>query len=198
LLRPLFVLLALFALIGSMVNVVDVFLVRETLHASTTWYGVAGAAFGLGALTGAVLASRLSGTPALARGLVASMAGLSLGLCAIGAAPSVLWVLPAAFITGASNGVLNVTLSSLVIGRTLATERGRVGALLNGIASGTQLVAFAAGGVLVAYLSPRAVFELAGGFALLAPVLLGGRVLGRAANPDRAESVDMASTRVAA
>ena len=198
LLRPLFVLLALFALIGSMVNVVEVFLIRETLQASTTWYGIAGATFGLGALTGAVLSSRLSGTTTLARGLVASMVGLSLGLCAIGAAPSVAWVLPAAFITGAANGVLNVTLSSLVIGRTLATERGRVGALLNGVASGTQLVAFAAGGALVAYLSPRAVFEMAGGFALLAPVLFGRRVVRRASSPDTAESVDMTATPVAA
>ncbi len=126
LLRPLFVLLALFALIGSMVNVVEVFLVRETLHASTTWYGISGAAFGIGALTGAVLSSRLSGTSTLARGLVASMVGLSVGLCAIGEAPSVVWVLPAAFITGAANGVLNVTL--VVAGdRTDAGSRTRAG-----------------------------------------------------------------------
>jgi MFS family permease len=198
LLRPLFVLLALFALIGSMVNVVDVFLVRETMHASTTWYGITGAAFAVGALTGAVLASRLSGTSKLARGFVMSAVALALGLCAIGEAPSVLWLLPAAVVTGAGNGVLNVTLASLVMGRIRGEERGRVGALLNGIASGTQLVAFAAGGALASRLSPRTVFELAGGLGLLAPVLFGRQVVRAAVVEHQADSVDMTSTPVAA
>jgi MFS family permease len=198
LLRPLFVLLALFVLIGSMVNVVEVFLVRETLGASTTWYGIAGATFAAGALTGALASSRFVGTSQLARGFVASAIGLALGLCAIGMAPTVVWLLPAGFITGAANGVLNVTLSSLVMGRTAADERGRVAALLGGVASGTQLVAFAAGGALAARLSPRIVFELAGGLGLLAPVLFGRRVVRAAQSAHPADSADMTPTAIAA
>jgi MFS family permease len=200
LLRPLFVLLALFVLIGSMVNVVEVFLVRETLHASTTWYGVAGAAFSFGALTGAVLSSRLSGPVTLARGFVWSAVVLAVGLAAAGQVPSVQWLLPVAFVAGAGNGVLNVMLSSLVMGRARDAERGRVGALLSGVASGTQLVAFAAGGVLAGYFSPRTVFALAGGVGLAAPVLLGRRLVRAAgtddhpaadAGPDGADSATM-------
>jgi MFS family permease len=191
LLRPLFVLLALFVLIGSMVNVVEVFLVRETLHASTTWYGISGAAFSLGALTGAVLSSRLSGTVTLARGFVAAAALLAVGLVGLGCAPSILWLLPIGFVTGAGNGVLNVTLSSLVMGRARSAEQGRVGALLGGVASGTQLAAFAVAGVLAAHLSPRTLFVLAGGLGLLAPALFGRRVVRAAAQANQADSAVM-------
>jgi MFS family permease len=198
LLRPLFVLLALFVLIGSMVNVADVFLVRATLGASTTWYGIVGAAFAAGALTGAVLSSRLAGTRSLALGFVGAAITLAVGLCAIGLAPAVAWLLPFGFVTGAGNGVLNVTLSSLVIRRTRAAERGRVGALLNGTASGTQLLAYAAGGVLLSVLDARLVFVLAGSVALLAPALFGRRVVRAAADEDQAESADMTPTALAA
>jgi MFS family permease len=196
LLRPLFVLLALFVLIGSMVNVVEVFLVRETLHASTIWYGISGAAFSAGALTGAVLSSRLRGPLTLARGFVASAVLLALGLAGLGLAPAVLWLLPIGFVTGAGNGVLNVTLSSLVMGRALDAERGRVGALLGGVASGTQLAAFAAGGVLAAHLSPRTVFMLAGGLGLLAPAFFGRRVVRAAGDVAAADSAVMTPSPV--
>jgi MFS family permease len=191
LLRPLFVLLALFVLLGSMVNVVEVFLVRETLHASTVWYGITGAAFSAGALTGALVAGRAAGSVNLARGFVASTVLLALGLAGLGLVPAAGWLLPVGFVTGAGNGVLNVTLSSLVMGRAQAGERGRVGALLNGVASGTQLAAFAVSGVLAASLSPRTVFVLAGGLGLLAPLLFGRRVVRAAAAPDRADSAAM-------
>src|SRR6478672_5670077 len=59
LLRSLILLLALFVLLGCMVNVVDVFLVRVTLGASATWYGITGACYSIGALVGAVVAGRV-------------------------------------------------------------------------------------------------------------------------------------------
>ena len=192
LLRPLFALLALFVLLGSMVNVVDVFLVRVTLHASATWYGIAGACFSAGALAGAVLTGRLlRGTGRLARGFVGACAVLALGLVAMGCAPSVGWLLPAGLVTGAANGALNVTLGALVMGRAAPAERGRVGALLSGVASGTQLVAFAVGGALTSALDPRAVFVLAGACGLAAPVLLGRGLLRAATRADSAQSGPM-------
>lgn len=198
LLRPLFVLLALFVLIGSMVNVVEVFLVRQTLHASTTWYGIAGASFAVGMLAGALAGGRIAGVRDLARGFVGSAVVLSVGLAGLALVPAIGWVLPVAFVTGAGNGVLNVTLASMVMGRTQPGERGRVGALLGGVANGTQLVAFAAGGVLAAHLSPRTVFALAGGLGLLAPALLGHRVVRAAGAGDPADSADMSTPTPAA
>jgi MFS family permease len=127
-------------------------------------------------------------------GFVASIALLALGLFGIGLVPSAAWLLPLGFVTGAGNSVLNVTLSSLVMGRTSDAERGRVGALLTGVASGTQLVAFAASGALAAVLSPRAVFVLAGGLGALAPLLVGRSVVRAASSCDRADSAGMTPT----
>jgi MFS family permease len=185
-LRSLFVLLAVFVLLGCMVNVVEVFLVRETLHASTTWYGIAGAVFAIGMLIGALAAGRLRGTPTLARGFVAACLVLSLGLVAVGAAPTVEWMLPGITVVGFMNGVLNVALGSLVMGRTAADERGRVGAMLTGVASGTQILAFAAGGALASALEPRTIFIGAGALGVLVPLLLGPGLVRRA----RATAVD--------
>ena len=172
-LRPLFVLLALFVLLGCMVNVVEVFLVRETLHASTTWYGIAGAAFSAAMLFGALAAGRLTGTSTLARGFVVACLVLALGLVAVGVAPTVVWLLPGIAVVGLTNGVLNVALGSLAMGRTSAAERGRVSALLTGVASGMQIIAFAAGGALASVLEPRTIFIAAGALGVLVPVLLG-------------------------
>lgn len=180
-LRPLFVLLALFILLGCMVNVVEVFLIRETLHASTTWYGIAGAALSAGALVGALAGGRLRGTHGLARGFVGSCVALAVALVAVGLAPTVAWVLPGVAFLGLMNGVLNVTLSSLAMGRTSAVERGRVAALLTGLASGTQILAFAAGGGLASVLSPRTIFVAAGVLGVSVPLVLGPGLLRSAA-----------------
>jgi MFS family permease len=184
LLRMLFGLLALFVTLGAMVNVVDVFLVRETLHASTTWYGLVGATYGLGALTGSLLGGRrLRGQLPLARAFAGAAAALAAGLAAMAVVPNVQFALPVSFGTGAANGVLNLALGSLVMGRAAADARGRVGAVLNGVASGTQLAAFALSGLLAAVLTPREIFALAGLSGLLAPLLFSRRLLRAAAEP---------------
>lgn len=183
LLRPVFLALGLFVLLASAVNVVEVFLVRETLGASTVWYGVAGGAYGLGAFAGALLGGRLRGTPSLARGFLLAAAVLSTGLAAMGAVPSVAWLLPCGFAAGVGNGILNVTLASLIMGRARDEERGRVGALLAGTASGTQLAAFVLAGALAGPFSPREIFVAAGLLGLLVPLALARPVLRAASAP---------------
>jgi MFS family permease len=177
LLRLLIALLALFVLVGSMVNVIEVFLIRETLHASSTWYGVVGAALGVGLLTGALLGGRVRGTTSLSRMFVGSAALLATGLVAVGLSPTVGWVLPAAYALGLGNGMLNVALGSLVMGRAAAGERGRVAALMSGVASGTQLAAFVVAAALAIALTPREIFVIAGTGALAVTALLGRGLL---------------------
>ncbi len=191
LLRMLLLLLGLFVTIGAMVNVVEVFLVRETLHASTTWYGIVGASFGVGLLAGSLAGGRLGGDRQLARAFVAAAAGLSLAIASMAAAPTVLWLLPASFAVGFANAVLNVALGSLVMGHAAPEQRGRVGAVLNGVASGTQLGAYALGATLAVALTPRQIFAVAGMCGLLAPAVL-GRALIRAAGADTGGDADAA------
>lgn len=176
-LRRLFALLGTLVLLGSMVNVIEVFLVRGTLHAGTFGYGMCGASYAAGALGGALLAARLAGDRALARGLVAASALLAAALASFALAPTLAWVFPAAVLAGVGNGVLNVTLVALVMGRAGAAQRGRIAAVLTGVASGTQLAAFAAGGALALVLTPREIFALGGLLGLLAPAVFGAPLL---------------------
>ena len=177
LLRTLLLLLGLFAGLGSMVNVVDVFLVRGTLHASATWYGVSGAALAVGMLVASVTAGRLRGDGALARWFVISLLVLAAGLLGSAAVPNVYALIPLSALIGAANGVLNVTLGSLVMGRAAAEVRGRVAAALSGIASAAQLAAYVLGGALGVALTPREIFAIGGGLGLLAPLVLGRRLI---------------------
>jgi MFS family permease len=176
LLRVLVMLLALFITLGAMVNVVEVFLVRSTFGASATWYGVLGAVWGVGLFAGALVAGRLPQSR-LAAGAVLGTIGLSAGLLGYAVAPGIWWVLPAGIIGGIGNGAINVTGFALVALRSAETHRGRVMASVNAVACAAQLGAYALGGVVGGLLSPRAVFGLAGLAGLLAPALLGHRLL---------------------
>jgi MFS family permease len=170
--------LCLFILLGSMVNVVEVFLVRQTLHASATWYGIIGGCWGAGAFAGALAGRRLRGQRTLLRVALAGCAMLALGLAGMGLAPSVGWVLPASVIGGAANGLLSLSISSLVAMRTEEDARGRVSAMVNGLSSSAQVGALLLGGLLGATIAPREIFLLSGLLGLLVPLLLSRRLLG--------------------
>ncbi|MDQ1738433.1 MAG: hypothetical protein QOE53_85, partial [Pseudonocardiales bacterium] len=182
-LLPLVAMLSVFILLGSMVNVIEVFLVREAMHASATWYGVLGSGWGVGVLIGALLGGRFRGQHSLLRLTLASAIGLALGLLAMGVAPTAAWALPAVLAGGACNGLLNLAIGSLVGMRTAEAVRGRVAAIVGGLASAGQVGALLLGGLLAAVLGPRQIFVLAGLLGSLVPVALGRRLLASADRP---------------
>jgi MFS family permease len=181
LLRLLVLLLGLFITLGAMVNVVEVFLVRVSLHADALWYGVSAAGYACGVLVGALGAGRIPVGGQAAR-LVGAAAALAVGLIAIGLSPTVQVLLVAQFATGIANGVANVCAQTLVMGSAAPAERGRVGALVTGVLSAAELGAYVAGGALAAVLGPREIFVGAGVLGLAVPLLL-GRALLRATGP---------------
>jgi MFS family permease len=172
-----FALVGLFVLLGSMVNVVEVFLVRSTLGAGPVWYGVAAAGYSLGLIAGALAAGRLRTAAAQARWLIVSAAALSIGLAVIGLSPDVLFLTVVGFGAGAANGVFSVCTSTLVLASTAPDERGRVSALLSGVVSGLQLGAYLASAGLAAVLTPREIFVAAGLLGVLAPLPAAGPLL---------------------
>lgn len=187
LLLPLVGMLSVFVLLGGMVNVVEVFLVRETLHASATWYGVLGSGWGVGLLAGALLGGRVPGGPGAQRRLLrlvlAGATGLSLGLAGMGLAPTVAWVLPAVLAGGVCNGLLNLAIGSLVGMRSAEAVRGRVAAIVGGLASAGQVGAMLLGGLLASALAPRQIFLLAGLLGVLVPLGVARRLLASADQP---------------
>ncbi len=170
--------LAVFIVLGAMVNVIDVYLVRDTLHSTATWYGLLGGTWGAGMLLGSLVGGRWSSQLALARVVLASTAALSLSMLGYTVAPGVAWLLPVAVAGGAANGLLNLGTSALTMMRAPEHARGRISAATNGIASAAMIGAFVLGGALAAIASPRQIFLIAGLFGMLAPLTLGRWLLG--------------------
>jgi MFS family permease len=184
-LAALTIMVAVFVVLGAMVNVVEVFLVRDTLHSSSTWFGVIGGLWGVGLLAGSMLGGRIRSSRNLGRLLVGSSIALALIVSGYAAAPTVGWLIPAALLGGVANGFVNLALMALGMGRAPAGARGRIAATFTAVASAAMVGAYVLGGLLATRLSPREIYLLAGGLALIAPLTLARRVLrSTAAEPE--------------
>jgi MFS family permease len=163
LLAPLVAGLTAFVLLGMMTNVVQVFLVRETLHASAAWFGGLEAITMAGLACGVLGCGRITTDAARAWAVAAGAAIMSLAMVAFGLAPAILLLVPLAVLVGAGNGMVNVCAATLVMTRTQERMRGRVSATLGAVLNAASVASLAAGGALAAVLDPRQVYLLAGG-----------------------------------
>ena len=161
-----------FCLIAGMANVVTVFLIRQTLHASATWFGVEGAMCAATMTLGSVVVGRVRGQRRLIVWGLAGMSGLSLACIGYGLAPTVLWLLVPAAGCGFANAALNVCTSTVLMTRSPEAMRGRVAAAVSGVTSAGQIGSMLLGGVLAAVLTPRQVFVLAGVGTIFVPIVL--------------------------
>lgn len=169
-LGPLTIGLGAVVLLVGMVDVVLVFLVRATLHASGVWYGVAQAAWIAGIVLGSIGAGRLRTEH---RQLWATIAGAGVACAALApfaVVPSVWMLVPLSIVGGTGNGYAAACFSSLLITRTPDAARGRVSAAANAAVGGAQGISLLIGGAVAVALSPREVYAVAGvlGIALAA------------------------------
>jgi MFS family permease len=141
-------------------NVAMVFLVKDTLGASSGAYGAAMAAFGIGMVGGSLLVVRHpEWRPE--RILLGSFAATSASTGALSVAPSMAVVYPAQVVGGAANGLDVAAQTTLVQRRTPPAMLGRMsGAVNSGVAVGF-LVSYLGGGTLVEVTSPRTAFLVA-------------------------------------
>jgi MFS family permease len=159
--RPLLTGLLVFVLLGGVVNVVDVFLVRNTFGASDAWYGTVVALWMAGMVIGSLLGGRLRGESGSARAALGGTAIIAGALAAIAAVPTVGWLVPLELAGGFGNGMLNVAAGALLLTRAPEAIRGRVSAAVTGAANAAALGALALGGTLAALLTPRTIFVIA-------------------------------------
>jgi MFS family permease len=179
LLAPLVVGIAAFVLLGMMTNVVQVFLVRETLHASAAWFGGLEAITMAGLAGGVLACGRITTDTARVRAVAGGMIIMSLAMLAFGLAPAVVLLVPFAVLAGAGNGMANVCAATLVMTRTQEHLRGRVSAALWAVLNAASVASLAAGGALAAVLDPRQVYLLAGGLGAVVTVLMAARLAQR-------------------
>jgi MFS family permease len=172
LLWPLIVGLCVFVLAGEVTNVVEVFLLRGTLGASTAAFGLVGAVLAAGIVVGSLAAGRVASDESRALRAAVVAVGLALAIVVAGLAPT-LWVFALAFLAlGLTNGVLNADVSTLLLNRTPDSARGRVLANVNAMARGSALGAMTLGGAAGTWLGPRPTFVAAGALSTVVGLVL--------------------------
>jgi len=188
LLWPLMVMIG--AVVGaiSAVNVIDVFFIRQTLHASATVYGLVAATWIVGMVFGAVIRGRQRrddvGT---AKALLLNNLATGVAITVAGLMPHVGWLVPLWLLGGVLNGMENVAIGVILGSRVPADVRGHASAIFNSIAGGANAFGYLAGGALLAFASPR-LLVVACGLAGVTAAAIFGVPLTRAMRRERATS----------
>ena len=182
-LAPLLGGLMVVVLLVGMVDVVLVFLVRATLHAAGTWYGVAEAAWMAGMVAGALGAGRLTAERARTWATIAGAGLACTALVPFAVVPAAWMLIPLSVVGGTGNGYATACFSTLLLTRTPDAARGRVTAAVNAALGGTQGLSLLTGGAVAAVLSPRAIYAAAGLLGLAAAIATGRQILSQPQEP---------------
>jgi MFS family permease len=186
LLWPLMVMIGAVIAAISAVNVIEVFFIRQTLHASSTVYGLVAATWIVGMVFGAVIRGRqLRDDVGTAKVLLLNNLATGVAITVAGLVPDVGWVVPLWLLGGVLNGMENVGIGVILGTRVPAEVRGHASAIFNSIAGGTNAFGYLAGGALLAIASPR-VLVIACGLAGVAAAAIFGVPLTRAMRRERA------------
>jgi MFS family permease len=167
-LAPLLAGVALVVLLVGMVDVVLVYLVRDTFHAGGVWYGVAEATWMAGMVAGALGAGRVGTESGQVRATIGGAALACAGVAGFAVAPAVGILVPLSILGGIGNGYAGTCLSTLLVARTPDSARGRVSATANAVFGSAQGASLLLGGVVAILLSPREVYVVAGLLGLTA------------------------------
>lgn len=153
----------------SAINVFDVFFVRETLGASATVYGLVAASWGAGMLLGSPLGSRIPAHRRTASTVLALLAGACLAVLIGGATVGSAWLLIPVWIAGGfCNGLFNVSITVLIVGRVRPEAHGRAFSLFGAAVQTAGIAGFFVAGPLVELFDPRALVAGGGAAGLLA------------------------------
>lgn len=171
LLGPLVAGICLLVLVGGITNVVEVFLIRGTLGASATVFGLVAALFAAALVVGAVVAGRATGDNARAMRATFAALVIAVALACGGLAPAIWMFAVAWLVLGVANGVINADVSTLMLNRTPEAFRGRVLARVGAMVTSAEICALAIGGAAGSLLGARPTFVVSG--ALMALVAIG-------------------------
>ena len=156
-----------FIIVLEGVNVVEVFLVRDDLGASTTAYGLLEAFFGAGAVVGSWAVGRLVTDAARVRAVLTGLVGTAMSVGFAGLSPTVAVLAVCLVLLGAFNGGVNAATGPLYVLRTAEVDRGKVLAAINGVSRAGSVVALGLGGLVGSWLGARATFVSGAVLALL-------------------------------
>jgi MFS family permease len=162
-LRALMITLCAFVLAISLINVVDLFFITDTLHSSPGLFGLAGALFGLGMLaTSVTVTHQLRLEKRHERWTIIGCALLSLGVIIEACSTSILQAVIGFFIAGLGNGLANVHVGVLMVRHVDEGVRGRAIAAVGAAISAASVVGMVAGGAAATAFDPRAILLVGG------------------------------------
>jgi MFS family permease len=167
LLWPLILALAVFVVGAEGSNVLEVFLVRDALHATNRAFGVVSALAGCGLVSGSLLATRLRTAGQRIRTLLGCLTATALLIVADGLAPTVAVLTVLGTLAGISNGLINASFGGIVVERLHDHDRGRAGSALNAITRTASLLALALGALVGVVAGPRQGYVLLGSGTLV-------------------------------
>ncbi|SBT50754.1 MFS transporter [Micromonospora auratinigra] len=149
---------AVIAAVGA-INVIEVFFIRETLHSSTTVYGLVTGAWTLGIVLGgwlfARVARRLTDDGALLGAGLVLLGGCCLAVLASAAVPAAWLLVPVWLAGGVANGGDNVFNNLLLARRVPEAARGRAFAVFGAAVQGAAMAGYLIGGLLLELAGPR-------------------------------------------
>lgn len=166
-LGPLVLMLVVFVLGAQATNVIEVFLIRDSLQGSPVEYGLADALHGATMLGGVWLAGRWGHESARVRAAVASALTTAVVMIAAGLAPTLAIVFIVFAVGGVANGALNVSFGTVMILRTPDHLRGRVVAVVGGLTQTCAIIGPALGGAVGGLADPRTLFVSIGFLVLM-------------------------------
>jgi MFS family permease len=155
----------------SAVWVGELFFVQDVLERGDIAYGLMLSIWTVGMALGALLLSRRVVAGAVAATGLAAVAVQGAGLALPALWLSFAFFLACAFLGGLAHGLKNVMFRTLIHVRVPDRLHGRAFAAYNGIRNSAELGAFAAGGLLVAWIGPRGTLAYAGGLSALAGLI---------------------------
>ncbi|MDX6622929.1 MAG: hypothetical protein QOE75_861 [Solirubrobacterales bacterium] len=161
----------------SAVIPVEVVFAKETLGAGDSGYGLMLASWGGGMVLGSIVFAAIR-KASLAYLLLFSTLAVGAGYLGMAAAPTLAVACAASAVGGAGNGVQWVAAVSAVQELTVPGMQARVMSVLESIGSATPGIGFAVGGVIAAFVDPRATFLVAG-IGVFAIVAIAIPALGR-------------------
>ena len=188
LIRSILILIGILILSLSVLNIAEVFLVMNILHADAFTYGLVAACFALGSTLGSIATTVIKVPDSKhAQAMVISVSALASSVLIIAFAWHWLVVAVVWLAAGVSNAVLNAFGISLIINRTPDELRGRVMSSIGALFSVSNVVSMGVGGILLGIFGVRNVLAVAGALCVITVIVFGPAVLRAAkANPTEA------------
>ena len=167
LLRPAIVMVGAVLAAVSMVNVAEVFFIRQDLHSTAGVYGLLSTAWVAAAMAGSwLLGRRNPGDAALVVILLGGLAVACLAVAVMAVVPDAGWLLPVFVTGGLGNGSLNVAAAVLLGRRAPAAARGHAFAVYGAVTNGASVTGFLLAGLVLNVVPVRSCIAAAGLFGL--------------------------------